>query len=184
MNTSPETTKATPPEASGMQPNIPQQEPQTTRKRRGRPFAVPPLEETKVDAQPGEPPQDSTTQTRKRRAKTVDSAELAKQLRGIHALAAKLLPIRVNGALLLELSDVEATQLANAVAGVAKEYDLELDGKTGAAIQLIAVAAMIYGPRVYVIQQMRVAARAQPIHTDDPSVVASNLNGSATAASN
>jgi hypothetical protein len=59
---------------------------------------------------------------------------------------------------------------------------LALDGKTGAAIQLFAAAAMIYGPRVYVIQKMRVHMRTQQRPTSDPSVVAeSSLNGHAAA---
>jgi hypothetical protein len=166
------------------------QEAQQTRRKRGRPFgaksSIPPLEEVRVGVDPGEPPQDS--QPRKRRTKSIDIEALAKQLKGIHALAANLLPIRMpDGKMLLELSDTEATQLANAMNGMAKEYDLALDGKTGAAIQLFAAAAMIYGPRVYVIQKMRSTMRAQQTPEQpqvDPSVVAQQnvgANGHATA---
>jgi hypothetical protein len=175
---------------------VPPSTEQPTRRRRGRPFqakaapgATPPLQETAV----GVDPTDSPQQERQRRTRkpSIDVDALTKQLKGIHALAANLLPIRMpDGKLLLELSDTEATQLANAITGVAKEYDLALDGKTGAAIQLLAAAAMIYGPRVYVIQKMRVQMKQQQVRPQgadpvDSSVVAEqNLNGSATAATN
>lgn len=178
---------ATAPIETGAPPPKPE-ELQPTRKRRGRPFAAknaaPPLTETVVGVDPKEAPTDAAQPRKQRRSKTVDSDALAKQLKGIHSLAAKMLPITVNGKLLLELSDTEATELANAVAGVCKEYDLALDGKTGSAIQLIAVASMIYGPKIFVIQgirtQMRRAAQPQGNAPDPSSVVAEqNLNGAA-----
>lgn len=184
-----EDVRATAPTESPTAASSPQPEAQATRKRRGRPFgaktSIPPLEETKVGIDPGEPPQDSATPRRKRK-QSIDIDALAKQLKGIHSLAANILPIRMpDNKLLLELSDTEATQLANAISGVAKEYDLALDGKTGAAIQLFAAAAMIYGPRVYVIQKMKMAQRQQVMPQTDATVVAEqNLNGSATAAAN
>lgn len=144
-------------------------EPQATtrpRRGRGRPFGskttLPPLLETPVGTETsGDAPQDQPRQQRRRKS-TVDASALAKQLRGIHALAAKMVPIKgPDGSLLMELSETEATELANAIAGVAKEYDLELSGKTGSAIQLLGVAAMIYGPRIYVIQQMRAYMQEQ-----------------------
>jgi hypothetical protein len=185
--TKPETTKATPPIETGAATPDPTQTTQQPRKGRGRPFGsrskIPPLEEVKVSPD-GEPPQDSA-QPRKRRAKSVDIEQLAKQLKGIHELASNLLPIKMpDGKMLLALSDTEATQLANAISGVAKEYDLALDGKTGAAIQLFAAVAMIYGPRVYVIQKIRMAQRSQvqPNPGVDSSIVAEqNVNGHATA---
>lgn len=150
--------KATPPIDTGAAAPEPQTA-QAPRRGRGRPFgrkATPPLTENPVSPENSETPQDATPRQTRKRKSQVDATALAKQLRGIHALMAKLLPIPApDGTKLLELSDTEATELANAVAGVAREYDLELSGKTGAAIQLFGVAAMIYGPRIYVIQQMR-----------------------------
>lgn len=201
MDTKPETPKATAPvdaKADTPEPQISQ----GPRRGRGRPFGARtraiPLQETPVGTEPtNEAPQDQPKQQRRRKS-TVDAGALAKQLRGIHALAAKILPIQgPDGSKLLELSDVEATQLADAVAGVAKEYDLELSGKTGAAIQLFGVAAMIYGPRIYVIQQMRVYGQRQKQQAEDnaraqaaaaDSSVVSNIpahaNGSSTASAN
>jgi hypothetical protein len=179
METKPEIPKATAP-TDGASPGV---EPTTKPKRRGRPFgrtagASAPLPETPIGADATGAPEEAAPRQQRKRKSQVDASALAKQLRGIHALAAKLLPIPgPDGSKLLELSDVEATQLAEAVAGVAKEYDLELSGKTGAAIQLFGVAAMIYGPRVYVIQQMRTYAQKQKSAAEenarrqDPSVV-------------
>jgi hypothetical protein len=116
------------------------------------------LSETPVnpDAQPEEP------STRKRRAKGIDSDVFAKQLKGIHALAAKILPVTINGKPLLELDDTEAKLLADAVSAVAKEYDIDLGGgKAGVTFNLIAVACMVYGPRIYVIQKLRTQSQQQ-----------------------
>jgi hypothetical protein len=160
-----ESPKATPPVETGAAAQEPQPAARP-RRGRGRPFgsrtSVPPLAETPVGTEAsGDAPQDAPRQQRKRKS-TVDVGVLAKNLKGIHALAAKMVPIKgPDGKMLLELDDTEATELANAVAGVAKEYDLELSGKTGSAITLFGVAAMIYGPRIYVIQQMRLYMQEQ-----------------------
>ena len=181
MDTKPEVPKATPPidgAAASAEPQLSAK----PRRGRGRPFtartSASPLQENPVSPENSEQPTDASPKQQRKRKSTVDISALAKQLRGIHSLAAKLLPIPgPNGTKLLELDDTEANELANAVAAVAKEYDLELSGKTGAAIQLFGVAAMIYGPRIYVIQQMRVfnaqqraAAEAQA-RAEDASVV-------------
>jgi hypothetical protein len=190
-----EAPKATAPIDSGGASSEPQPSAKP-RRGRGRPFgsrtAAPPLAETPIGADPLNEPQDAPRQQRKRK-QTVDVGVLAKNLKGIHALMAKMVPIKgPDGKMLLELDDTEATELANAVAGVAKEYDLELSGKTGSAITLFGVAAMIYGPRIYVIQQMRAymqqqqknaaaAARAADgsvVDTQNPNV---HLNGQPAA---
>lgn len=192
-----ETPKATPP-TDGASAGV-SAEPQTAarpRRGRGRPFGsrttAPPLTETPVGAEPAaDAPQDQPRQQRKRKS-TVDVGMLAKNLKGIHKLAAKLVPIKgPTGDLLMELSDDEATQLADAFAAVAKEYDLEMSGKTGSAIQLLGVAAMIYGPRIFVIQQMRAymneekKAAAAAARAQDHSVVSNipaGVNGHQPAA--
>jgi hypothetical protein len=197
-STNPETPKASPPVDSGASPPEPQAA-NPPRKRRGRPFTArttAPLNENPVgteNAGAAAPPDDQPKQQRRRKS-TVDVGALAKNLKGIHALAAKMVPIKgPDGKMLLELDDTEATQLADAVAQVAREYDLELSGKTGAAIQLFGVAAMIYGPRVYVIQQMRLYMQEQKKAADaarraaDDSVVANippHANGSTSASAN
>jgi hypothetical protein len=155
--------KATPP-TDGKSPGEPQ-ETQKPRRGRGRPFgsraSASPLQETPVTPENSDKPEDAATPRRKRKAQ-VDVSVLAKNLKGIHELAAKIVPIKgPDGKMLLALDDMEASQLAEAVASVAKEYDFEMSGKTGAAIQLFGVAAMIYGPRIYVIQQMRLYMQQQ-----------------------
>jgi hypothetical protein len=196
IETKAETPKATAP-TDGNSPGV---EPTTKPKRRGRPFsktsASSPLPETPVGADATGAPEDQAPRQQRKRKSTVDVGALAKNLRGIHALAAKMIPIKgPDGKMLLELDDTEATQLADAVAGVAKEYDLELSGKTGSAIQLLGVVAMIYGPRIYVIQQMRMymqqqnemkaQAAAQAARAADESIVSNipaGVNGHQPAA--
>lgn len=191
IETRPENTKASPPTDSGKAAAEPTA--QQTRRPRGRPFkasAAPPLTENTVGVENSDAPQDAK-QTRKPRKPQVDIGLLAKQLKGIHELAANLLPIRTpEGKYLLALSDIEATQLAEGVAAVAKEYDLSLDGKTGAAIQLLSAAVMVYGPRVYFFNKMKAEAMrqaqsdAQARRQADSSIVSNvNVNGHADAAS-
>lgn len=73
-----------------------------------------------------------------------DSKTLAKSLVGIHQLAAM-----VTGIPEAQLSEPEGEALAEAVIAVCEEYGLNIDGKTGAAMQLFGACAMIYGPRVF-----------------------------------
>lgn len=79
--------------------------------------------------------------------KSMDPVGLAKQLVGIHQLAAMF-----TGMGELQLNPDEASGLADAVVNVCAEYDLNIDGKTGAAVQLFAACAMIYAPRVMAIK--------------------------------
>lgn len=182
--------KATPPIDTGAAAPSPQEFQTSRRGRKPRAAPAAPLQETAVGAEPVDAAQEP--KTRRPRKPAVDAVALAKQLKGIHALAAKLVPIPgPDGTKLLELSDVEASELASAVAAVAKEYDLELSGKTGAAIQLLSVAAMIYVPRLYIIQQMRMFVQRQHAMAEeaarkqDASVVADvHVNGGASAAAN
>lgn len=197
MDTKPEAApKATPP-TDGKAPGEPQ-ETAKPRRGRGRPFgsraSATPLTENPVSPENGEQPQDAAPRQQRRRKSQVDISALAKNLKGIHELAAKMIPIKgPDGKMLLALDDTEANELANAVAAVAKEYDLELSGKTGSAIQLLGVAAMIYGPRIYVIQQMRLYMQQQKQNADaaaraaDASVVSNipaGANGHQTATAN
>jgi hypothetical protein len=121
------------------------------RRGRGRPVGArtqsAPLSETPVADVSEPPPQ---PQQRRRRSKAVDTDLLAKQLTGVHEIAAK-----VTGLPFIKLDQQEAKILADAIAGVAREYDLALDGKTGAMIQLLAAGAIVYGPRVIVFQRMK-----------------------------
>lgn len=80
-------------------------------------------------------------------------SQLSKQVQGLHALASM-----ATGIPELQLGDKEAEMLSQAMANVSAQYDLKIDGKTGAFIQLAGAMAMIYLPRLSVIKQ-RIAAR-------------------------
>lgn len=73
----------------------------------------------------------------------MDPVALGEQLVGLHALAAMFTQIPE-----FQIKPEEGANLAAAVVAVCQEYNLSLSGKTGAGIQLMAAAAMIYVPRV------------------------------------
>lgn len=83
-------------------------------------------------------------------------AALGKQLAGIHQMAAML-----TGMPELAIHEQEGVMLAGGILGVAEQYDLSIDGKTGAALQLLAAAAMVYGPRLMQINARMKQAKAQ-----------------------
>lgn len=74
----------------------------------------------------------------------IDAQALGRQIQGIHILAAQITGIEE-----IILSEGESTELAKSVLSVCAEYDLSIDGKTGAALQLLATAAMLYIPRYF-----------------------------------
>lgn len=129
--------------------NINVTEPAPKRKR-GRPAknasAVPPAENLSPDEKPA----------RIRRARKGDNAKLAQQLMGLHKMVAMLPGMEV-----FEIQPEEATILADGMQAVADEYDVVMSGKTGAAIQLFAAAAMVYTPRVIVLTKIKKQNRAQ-----------------------
>lgn len=87
---------------------------------------------------------------------SVDASALAKQIQGLHAIAAL-----GTGIPEFNLQDSEAEMLGQAVSAVCEEYDLSLSGKTGAALQLLAAAAMVYAPRVMMIKARVALANAE-----------------------
>lgn len=82
-----------------------------------------------------------------RTTKKSDPKELGKQIVGVHLMISMMTGLKE-----IQLSDVEGEQLAGAVIGVAEQYNLAIDGKTGAAIQLLAACAMVYAPRALMIR--------------------------------
>jgi hypothetical protein len=121
---------------------VPESEP--PKKRRGRPPKNPSLNPESPGSSTG-----TSSGPKKRSTKmgTDQINALAMQIQGIHAIAAAITNLPEIG-----LVDQEAAALANSVANMAAQYDLSLDGKTGAAIQLLATAAMIYTPRYFAIR--------------------------------
>lgn len=77
-----------------------------------------------------------------------DTVELGRQIVGLHKLASM-----ISGFPELEISDTEGAMLANGINSVCQEYGLSLNGKTGAAIQLLGAAGVIYIPRAFAIQK-------------------------------
>lgn len=95
-----------------------------------------------------------------------DSEEkLAAQIQGIHAIGSM-----ISGIPELAIGEKEAEMLASAVMAVAAEYNLELSGKTGAAIQLLAACAAIYVPRLIMVKQ-RVAKQQAITNVIGPDAV-------------
>lgn len=144
------------PKAEPLATNDPVVEGEPPKKKRGRPFGATSAEkilEESLGASTGST--NSAKPGRKSSAKQkTDPTALAKNLIGIHTLVAMMTGIQE-----AQISPDEASQLAVAVCGVCEEYDLAISGKTGAAIQLFAAAAMVYAPRVFMFK-MRMAQEA------------------------
>ena len=92
--------------------------------------------------------------------------QMARQFMGIHELAAL-----ASGLPILRIEENEARMLAAGAVAVANEYGLELSGKTGATLQLIAAMGMVYVPRLLQIKAMRDMARARQNQTVEGEVV-------------
>lgn len=113
------------------------------KKRRGRPPKNPDILTEKVDG--AEASGQSAARPRKTaKGKATDVGALAQQLVGVHQLVAM-----VAGIPEAQIAPQEGEHLAKAIVAVCDEYGLSVTGKTGAALQLFAAAAMIYGPRVW-----------------------------------
>ena len=99
--------------------------------------------------------------SRKASAKTVYSRDaedkLAKQIIGLHTIGAMMTGIPE-----MAIGVAEGEMLAAAVLAVAAEYNLELSGKAGAAIQLLAACAAIYVPRLLMVKQRVAQQQAMP----------------------
>lgn len=90
--------------------------------------------------------------TKTQAKKDADAASLAKQIQGIHVMLSMFLQMPE-----LAISDSESQMLAKSLNTVAEEYGLSLDGKTGATIQLLGAAAIIYVPRALAVIQRQKA---------------------------
>lgn len=146
----------------------------------GNPEEIPPQTGTKEEVAPkkrgpGRPPKNPDAPTaekipnnpsgatggvKQRKKTTYDLGLLTNQLVGIHMMA-----YQMTGIPELQIAPQEGAALASAVIAVAEQYDLSIDGKTGAAIQLLATAAMIYAPRVMSVKKR--AAEAQKNNVTD-----------------
>lgn len=150
------------PEAPTIAGNVPEEQvaaptSDAPRRRRGRPTdAERALRESVGAAPTGDATGGAKRGPKPKGSKASDPAVLARSLVGIHQLGAMVLNIQE-----LVISEDEGKHLAEAVTAVCEEYGLAIDGKTGAAMQLIGACAMLYGPR-YFHFKMRIAhERAQ-----------------------
>lgn len=138
---------------------------------RGRPRKIPLVE--------GAAPVPPATAAKKRgrppkRAVYSDEAKstLARQIIGLHLIASQ-----ATGIPELALSEPEAAMLAESVAAVSVEYGLSLSGKTGALIQLIAAAAMVYAPRFGAInKRVKQKKNTTPLHSVESTENAAAVN--------
>lgn len=134
-------------------PEVPNSEP--PKRRRGRPPKNPELLTEKIEGQESI----GTSQARPRKTakgKATDTAALAQQLVGVHQLVAM-----VAGIPEAQIAPQEGEHLAKAITAVCEEYGLSVNGKTGAALQLAAACAMIYGPRVWAFNSRVKAQREE-----------------------
>ena len=126
------------------------------KRRRGRPSKNPALIAEGISSE-----EKKSRAAKPKRQKHVYSADaialMGKQIVGIHSMAAI-----ATGLGELQISDAEGQALAQSVVNVADQYGLEIDGKTGAALQLFATCAMIYGPRYLAVRGRAQQARSQP----------------------
>lgn len=106
----------------------------------------------------GRPPGSGKGTARKSSSKsTVDLSFVETTLLSIHGILAGALSQPA-----LELTKVEAGELAKAIGRVQEQYPLTLDPKTQAWVSLGIVASTIYGPRFYLMREMTRARRARP----------------------
>lgn len=75
-------------------------------------------------------------------------ALMGKQLVGLHLLAAMGTGIHE-----MQISEPEGYALAQGIVNVCEQYNLSIDGKTGAALQLAMTAGMVYGPRLLAVRK-------------------------------
>lgn len=97
---------------------------------------------------------------------------MGNQIVGLHLMASMALGIPE-----LQLQAQEGERLAKAITDVAIEYDLALDGKTGAALNLILCAGITYGPRFMMVTARAKAEKAKPRDMGTVEIVHPEMNG-------
>lgn len=127
-------------------------------KKRGRPSNA---DKARMEAEQiesgGATPKSAASKPRKQKASysEADIGLMAKQLVGLHQIAAM-----ATGIPEIQIAEHEAALLAAAIVNVSTQYDLAIDGKTGALIQMVGVAAMIYVPRLGAVSKRAKEAKA------------------------
>jgi hypothetical protein len=116
-----------------------------TRKR----VELPPKDETVKEEVIGDE-KPKRTYNRKKKAGGVDVfspeaiSNLSKQIEGLHIIGAQM-----SGIPEIALSGADSQALAMSIIAVCSQYDLSIDGKTGALLQLLGTTSFIYLPRYF-----------------------------------
>ncbi len=101
------------------------------------------IEGDSVSGKPGRKPRAKVEDKRT----NIDPGKLGSQLVGIHQLAAMFTNTPE-----LQLTDQAGRALGEAIVNVCNEYDLNISGKTGSMLQLLATSCMIYAPMFMAIR--------------------------------
>lgn len=133
----------------------PQDDAPPVRRRRGRPPKNPDALGNKETPTGTAPKRGRPAKTDKKVYSVDEIALMGKQLTGIHIMVAQIAQLPE-----MQISEQEGVLLAQSIINVADQYDLAIDGKTGAALQLAMTAAMIYGPRAMAIRSRAKQAQA------------------------
>lgn len=120
------------------------------KKRPGRPRKNPEIATETI----GSTSKPTSTKPKKRTTTARDVSSMGRQLVGLHMLASSITQIPE-----LQIMDAEGVALAEAISAICDEYNLSIDGKTGAALQLFATAGMIYMPRFLHLKSRMNAAK-------------------------
>lgn len=80
----------------------------------------------------------------------LDAGKLGAQIQGLHIIIAKF-----TGMPFMMLSEKEAVALGESICGVASQYDLTINPKVAAGLQLALTGAMIYGPRAVMFAEAK-----------------------------
>lgn len=126
-------------------PNSEAEQPTTDtapKKRRGRPPKNPQAPGTESIPSGSTAPRKS--KPGKKSFSPADIQMMGKQITGLHMIVAQM-----TASPELVIREEEGQMLAQSVVNVCEQYDLAIDGKTGAFIQLIGVAGMVYAPRFF-----------------------------------
>lgn len=130
--------------------------------RRGR--GRPPKDANAAGAAPKKESVSGSNSKAKKSAKSIGGVS-GEQLMGIHQMLYVFTGQQYPE---IQLASPEAQMLADSINGVCEQYDLSIDGKTGAFLQLAGTAAMIYAPRYLAIRARM--AQAQPVDVQSKEV--------------
>lgn len=106
-----------------------------------------------------------------------DAGLMAKQLVGLHQMVAM-----ISGFPEAMISEGEGKVLADAIVNISEQYELAIDGKTGAMIQLLGAAAMVYVPRAVAANSRLNQQKAQRGITVPANSQAQSVNGANASA--